>query len=141
MSLPTSLLSYPDCLKFMDRALEFTEGARIRMDSEAAAIHFRMRCQQARSLDRQGNLKVYPTSHFMHGRSQYDVMTFRLRQEDEVWYVYAERADLTEPGQIEGLGEAVEAPTPALPSAPQPIFDLDYDAPEEPKQLTFRRKL
>lgn len=143
MSLSTSLLSYPDCTKFMDKALEFTEGARKRFDNEAACTHFRMRCHQARSLDREENARVYPKGMFMHGRSTYDVLTLRIYEDEGAWWVYAERRD--DPAgeeEIEGLGERIEAQATveALPPAEPKVFDLDFE--EEPKQIPdLRRKV
>lgn len=135
MSLSTSLLSYSDCMKFMDKALEFSNGARLRLADEGKAIHFRMRCQQARSLDREQNKAIYEKSQFMHGRSQYDVLTFRLREEDGSHYIYAERTDnVINDAEIEGLGEALQAKL----DAPKPQ-DVEYEEIEQPKRITFRR--
>lgn len=136
MSLSTSLLSYSDCLKFMDKALEFSEGARLKLADESACIYFRMRCQQARQLDRESNRNIYDKDQFMHGRSQYDVLTFRLYELESLWYIYAERTDNTiNDTQIEGLGEAVQ---PKL-EAPRMVREVEYEEVEAPKLLTDRR--
>lgn len=134
MSLSTSLLSYKDCLNFMEKALEFKDGARIRMDSESACIHFRMRCQQARSLDREQNAKTYDRDDFMHGKSAYDVMTFRIYEVEGKWYVYAERVDQSDV-EIEGLGEPV---VPQLNAPATEVEDVEYEEVPETPLITRR---
>lgn len=136
MSLSTSLLSYSDCMKFMDKALEYSEGARLKLSDESACIYFRMRCQQARQLDRESNQNIYDKDHFMHGRSQYDVLTFRIYNLEDAWFIYAERTDNTiNESEIEGLGEAVAMKL----EAPHRARDVEYTEIEAPKQITSRR--
>ena len=113
MVTSTSKLAFGDCFELFDQALEDPIGARIPFtdkDSDrayGAAMHFRVRCNRARSLDRQDNFKTFADGHPMHGRSQYDGLRLRvLRGEDEndgttTFWVYVEQIKL--PGTVEAL--------------------------------------
>lgn len=103
MSVSTSAMSYQDCYTALDAALADPMGVRIKLDHEAAAIHFRMRCHQARKINREDNCKIYENDHPLWGRSEYDLLTLRIRHDaDDNTYLYIEKND-TVPGEIELL--------------------------------------
>lgn len=117
MSLPTSTLAYSQCYEVLDLALKDSLGIRMRVDRKPspqenldAAMNFRMRCHQARKLDRDRNAEVYPDpEHPLHGRSAYDVLIIRdpkVTHDGDV-YLVIERCDLAIDGSvIESLSEA-----------------------------------
>lgn len=76
----------------MDQALEDDKGGRVRFGDEAAAMHFRARCHQARKIHRAKNAEIYPEpDHPQHGASHYDELILRLRPDGDGCYVYMER--------------------------------------------------
>jgi len=102
MTLPNSFLSYGDCEEFFNKALEDSHGARVCMGAENDAMHFRFRCNQFRSLDRERNLELYPVGNKMHGASLFDEIYLTLREDTEgEWWVYARRRALG--GRVEPL--------------------------------------
>lgn len=110
MSLPTSTLAYSQCYDVLDKALEDSLGVRMKMTSLPSAQHFRMRCHQARKLDRDKNAEIYPeTDHPLHGRSAYDVLIIRdpkVATDGQV-YLVIERSDIAIDGSsVEALSEA-----------------------------------
>lgn len=118
MSLPTSHLAYPDCVKVLDAALDNEAGVRVQMVDEASCIRFRMRCNQVRVLQRQFNTQAFDKGHPQHGASAWDALVIRYRQDDGKWYIYVERVSFGM-GEIEPLGETVpqieHEPQRALP--------------------------
>ncbi|MDE2107155.1 MAG: hypothetical protein KGL39_58660, partial [Patescibacteria group bacterium] len=97
MSLPTSTLAYSQCYDVLDKALEDPLGVRMRMPSLTVALHFRMRCHQARKLDREKNADIYPDAdNPLHGRSAYDVLIIRdpRMATDGTVYLVIERSDI-----------------------------------------------
>lgn len=90
MTSSNSRLSYEDCFAIMDRALSSSAGLRLRFKEHGDAIHLRLRCHCARSIDRADNKQTYAApnpetgdaGHPMWGRSVYDdlVIKVRLRQ-------------------------------------------------------------
>lgn len=124
MTLSTSKLAYDDCYAVMDAALADDQGARMRMADLDAATHFRMRCHQARKIDRELNAETYEKGHALHNVSEYDRLTFKIRggATSEVWLL-VERTKII-PGEVLSLatGEQLELELPqrALPSAPEP---------------------
>ncbi len=108
MSISTSRLSYTDCFEFFDKAIEDSKGARIILGSYADANFFRMRCHQARKIDRQDNLKIHDVGTKLHGASLYDQVSLRIKEDSEgQFYVYAEKTEL-DLGDVEGLSELEE---------------------------------
>jgi len=108
MSLSNSPLAYADCYDFMDRAINDPIGARVAISTENAAVHMRMRCHQARNINRTENSKTYPNSnHPLNGKSPYDVLVLKIKEENERVYLYAERYDMEIDG-IEMLSEVLQ---------------------------------
>lgn len=140
MSLSTSLLSYSDCMKLMDAALEDATGARMRCHDGRNATHFRMRCQQARSLDREKNAQTYEKDQWMHGRSAYDRLVFRIVEDEGRYYVYANQIE-AEMGEIEALS-GLPAPEPQLQieNRSDPI-EAEFEEVPMPKGPGFVRRV
>lgn len=118
MTISTSHASYSDCYSVMDQAIADPNGIRISFLSRAEAIFFRMRCHQARAIDRRRSKEVYvdPT-HPMHGTSLYDKIVLRIYPIDEVVWLYLEQLSI-EPNRIELLSEVkkqIFLPAPATP--------------------------
>jgi len=89
MSLNDSRMAYENEYDVMDKALP--SGVRVGFSEEGQAINFRMRLNYARVLDRRFNKGRYPIDHPMHGRSEYDALTTRLREQGGRYWVYVER--------------------------------------------------
>lgn len=134
MSLPTSILSYGDCFKVMDAALEDDIGCRVKIEDYGAARFFRMRMNYARRLDRAKNAEIYEEGHRMHGCSQYDSLVFRVRLDqvggEEFYWVYAEKQDIVL-GEIqplsEGIGSSAEAEMPEPDEVAEPAESLQIE--------------
>lgn len=105
MSFSNSRQSYKDCEDFLDKAVADAAGARRFVGDRGQAEYFRARCNHFRVLDRLENEKTYDRGEPMHGKSVYDVMAIRLKQDTAGdWYVYAEKWEL--PGaEVEALSE------------------------------------
>lgn len=108
MSVSNSPLAYSDCREVMQSAIEDKRGVRVRMDSMGDAMHFRMRCHQARSLDRKENAKSYERDHPLHGRSAYDVLVLRLVEDVDCAWVYFEKVAL-DISRVESLDDEPKA--------------------------------
>lgn len=103
MAISNSRLSYEDCYKVMDQALDDEIGARVKLANHDDAVFFRMRMHQARAIDRKDNKVLYNEGDPLYGRSPYDQLVIRIKElEDAVW-VYAERVKM--PEEIEPLSE------------------------------------
>lgn len=134
MSLPTSILSYGDCFKVMDAALEDAIGCRVKIEDYGAARFFRMRMNYARRLARAKNAEIYEEGHQMHGCSEYDSLVFRIRLDsttaDEFYWVYAERQDIVL-GEIqplsEGIGSSAEAEMPEADTGPEVVDGMQIE--------------
>lgn len=104
MSVSTSLLAYQDCITIMDQALADPKGARIKVANAGDASYQRLRMHYARKLHRDENAKTYEQGHAMHGRSEYDAITVRIRNIGGECYLYLERTDVVA-GEVESLSE------------------------------------
>lgn len=115
MTVSTSPLAFGDCFDALDRALDDTHGIRLRVVDFAAGNFFRMRLHQARKLDRENNAKTYEPDHPMHGRSNYDKLMVRIKNQRGAFFVYIEQvANFIL--EYEALSEVeVEAEIEALP--------------------------
>jgi hypothetical protein len=108
MPLPNSILAFQDCTDFMSRALEDDKGARLFFLTEAEAQNYRMRLNQARELDRRENKMIHELGHMLHGKSEFDLLQFTIRDDVEgQWWIYARKMILDE-SRVELLSE-VEA--------------------------------
>lgn len=91
MPMSNSNFAYHDCLEVFDRALASERGVRIRFPEEGDARYYSMRLQKARVLHRKDNAETYSTDHPLHGRSEYDTFTIKVRPNEEGWEVLLER--------------------------------------------------
>jgi hypothetical protein len=103
MTISESRLAYEDCYDVMQRALEKNSGVRVGFDNFGEATFYRMRMNQARQLDRRFNRERYPIAHPMHGRSEYDALMFRIREQGGKHWVYADRKPMR--GVVEEITE------------------------------------
>lgn len=107
MALSNSILAYTDCKEFLERALDAERGVRIPFRLEREAEHWRMRCNQFRSLDRKANKQIHELGTPMHGQSEYDTITMTIKfSPDGYHWVYAQKR--TVPNGIEDIPD--EAP-------------------------------
>ena len=132
MALSSSHLSYSDCYSLMDEALRQPRGVRVSQPTHDAAIFFRMRLHQARSIDRKRSLDIYEPGDYLRNTSQYDALVVRLRPDPETngFWVYLERSDVVV-GKVEALpvDETIPALTEThmdrLPSPDAPLLISD----------------
>lgn len=82
MGLSSSILSFPDIKKYLDDAVDSENGLRVCFANNKEAVTFRHRCNWYRSLDRKVNKELYPFDHIMHGRSLYDTLMMKIREND-----------------------------------------------------------
>ena len=109
MTLSTSITAYENCFEVLGKAMDAKRGIRMTFDTGAEANFFRMRCHQARKLDRERNAKIYTDpEHPMHGRSAYDPLSLRIAYEGDTVYLYVERNTVI-PGKIEDLDDLEES--------------------------------
>jgi hypothetical protein len=106
MTAPTTRLSYGDAYDALDRAKDDPKGIRIRFADLAAAQTFRSRVHNARQVDRRDNSTIYDPSDPLYGRSVYDPMIVRIRQDEEGFHwVYIEHTSIDKM-VVENLSEA-----------------------------------
>ena len=146
MTVSKSPLAYDDAYAALDAALADQQGVRVKMADEAAAINFRMRCHQARKIDRDRNAETYEKPDPRHGASDYDRLILRIRYVDDDWYLYFEKNTVI-PGEVESLsGKEVIAALPAklvpraLPPPTPQVMDLE-DAFEQMPTVEEKPKM
>ena len=133
MTVSNSPLSYEDCYRIMDAALADERGVRVKLRDINGATFFRMRCHQARKIDRQRSEDTYEKGDPRYKVSQYDRLILRIRADAEgVWVKIEQNAVI--PGEVESLstGELLEIGLPMIPYEPQQRLP----APPPPKALT-----
>jgi hypothetical protein len=91
MPLNDSRIAYEDCYDIMGKALVSEDGMRVGYPTEDEAKYLQMRMNYARTLDRKFNRGRYAHDHPMHGKSEFDVLTFRVRRQGDRYWLYAER--------------------------------------------------
>ena len=153
MAGSTSRLAYRDCYEVLDKALRNTKGIKVKVPDHGSGNNYRLRLHMARSIDRKDNQATYPEEHKLHGRSVYDPLVIRLRQEGKNWWMYVEKFS-TENLEIESLGEEnvinessngnlreAEGTSPPqradeeIPQATE-VFDGEEERPAEPAEAT-----
>jgi hypothetical protein len=105
MSLPQTRLAYTTEFEAFDKALADDKGIRVKVDDRAAAETLRSRLHYARQLDRRDNTQLYEEDDPMHGRSPYDILICRIREDTEggIW-VYIKKSSM-EHLEVESLSE------------------------------------
>lgn len=110
MTLSNSLLSFQDCIEMFDAAMADPRGVRYKLPSVDDAAHLRHRLHHARELHRRENAKTFEVGHPMHGHSEYDAVTCRIRNITGDCYILLERTDkLTLKAESLSEVEAAEA--------------------------------
>lgn len=142
MTTSNSRLAYLDCFDILDRAVASPNGLRLKFKEHGDAIHFRLRCHCARSIDRNDNRKTYPgpdtttgdAGHPMWGRSVYDDIVIKVRLRQGVTFADILLRSKSE-YEIEELGgiEAEDEPEPE----PEPI-DANM---QEDGHVNFQRRV
>lgn len=74
------MADFSDCRTILERALAAPNGLRVEFASPAEATRFRMRCNQARKEDRKIAQAIHEAGTPGHGRSQFDGLVLRLRE-------------------------------------------------------------
>jgi hypothetical protein len=152
MTLSNSPAAYDDCMQAFDAALSDPKGIAIRMRDHSAATHFRMRCHQARALERKANALTYEAGHPMHNVSEYDKLQLRIAEVDGNCWLIFEKFDMI-PGEVVSLSgsppilEALPARRLELPKPREPepqldlgdAFDKIETVEERPKPTGIRR--
>jgi hypothetical protein len=110
MTVSNSPLAFDDAYAAMDTALKDTHGIRLRMADRNTAFYFRMRCHQARKIDRVQNTLTYVKGDPLHGSSQYDKLQLRIKLEEGSWWLYFEKNTVI-PGMAESLTDGSEVET------------------------------
>ena len=91
MSMSLSRQSYEDCYEIMDKALEAADGVRVGFEDQDDATYFRMRMNQARTLDRRFSEERYNGDDPRRRKSNYDALSFRIRRNEGRFWVYVVR--------------------------------------------------
>ncbi|SRR6266567_5282551 len=109
MTVSTSRLAYTDCYDIMDRALADGKGCRVKFKDADDAYNFRLRLYVARKIDRVDNAEIYDPPHPLHGRSEYDGLVSRVRQDAQknIW-LYVEVLVSRNLLQVEDLSNGVD---------------------------------
>lgn len=119
MTLSNSSLAYMDCYKLFDRALEAKQGVRIDYGPESTCGYMGLRFNQARKLDRENNAKIHPDGHELHGRSIYDGISIKKREDPSGrWWLIlmklealADMVEVVELGVDEEMLKRIAPPT------------------------------
>lgn len=113
MSVPNTPRAYDDCYEVFDRALKDEVGVKVRVKDNNAGQYFRMRLNQARSINRKENMRTYEMGHPMFNASQYDCLVCTVEFVDGDCYVFVQRRPI--PLEIVPLsGEAAVEEEPAF---------------------------
>ncbi len=103
MVASTSRLSFEDCFLAFEAALADPRGVRLPFPDMDAATAYRFRLHAARRIAREENQSIYAPTHPLHGRSEYDPLVCRIRQEGPTHFIYIER--MAQPVEIQPLSE------------------------------------
>lgn len=109
MPLPSSLLAYKAEMDFFELAMDEARGSRMFFGDRQSAEHFRMRANYARVLHRADNRMTHEPGTPLHGRSEYDILTFTIRESDDGFWVYARKAEL-DTSRVEPIPEDDSVP-------------------------------
>ena len=120
MTLPDNLLAYQDCTELLAQAVEDPCGVRLKVRDFDQAVNERSRIHYCRKLHRRESMSIYAEGDPMYGKSEYDVITVRIKNIDGEFYLYLERNDKIR-GEVEKLSE------------------IEAEPEAEPEQLVARR--
>ena len=103
MTLPDSHMSFQAEFEILDRGLDSDKGVRLSMIDRSQAYTYRHRLNHARNLDRRKNMETYEKGSPLYGRSEYDKLVMRIRQDTEDgWWLYVEKNE-TYSGYLEEI--------------------------------------
>lgn len=86
MGMPQDPNAYPECTRFMDKAMNAKKGGRLSFLTENAAIHQRFRCYAYRHRVCVQNSRIYPVESPMWNNSIYRGLVFKIHQlESGLW--------------------------------------------------------
>ena len=118
MSLTNQISTYPDCFDLFQRAADSPAGVRAPTANYETAKLLQMRMHQARALQRQEARRIYPLDDIRWGKSVYDHLVVRVRQDTEgTWWVYVEGQNMyimTEVEELEEPPQLTQGKTPQL---------------------------
>jgi hypothetical protein len=80
MVTSSSRLAFSDCYELMERAINDPKGIKVKFARDEDAWHFRVRLHTARRIDRTDNMALFPEGHMMHGKSPYDELVMRIKE-------------------------------------------------------------
>jgi hypothetical protein len=83
MVTSTSRLAFSDCYELMEKAINDPKGIKVKFARDEDAWHFRVRLHTARRIDRMDNIQLFPEGHMMHGKSPYDQLVMRIKENGE----------------------------------------------------------
>lgn len=152
MPTSTSRLSYQDCYDIFNAALANERGIRFEVPDFGAGNQLRVRLHYARSIDRKENREAYATDHKLYGRSIYDPLVVRLRNEDRKWWIIIEKfsidslniqplgkenvLDQSTDGHLrEVSGEGHQEPREEASEAAIDIFDGEAEQEAQPEAI------
>ena len=106
MTVSNSRLAYGDCFDLLDKAIADNKGIRVRFDEWKQANYYRMRLHTARAIDRKDNARTFTEDQPMHGRSIYDTIVGRIKEDgDGFFWLYLEKVENNIDGPVESLSE------------------------------------
>ena|SRR5271166_1039341 len=106
MTFSHSRLAFSDCFELMDRALDDARGIRVKFPDFKSAWHMRNRLHHARRIDRDDNRETYKDNpdHPLYGRSAYDGLAVRVRENGEETTIILDKIECRE-FIVESLGD------------------------------------
>ena len=121
MSISEARLAYTDCAEVLDRAKDANSGCRVHVVGYNEAVNLRMRLHQCRNLDRREMRRIYDEEHPMYNSSAWDGLVVRIKNIDELWWVYVEKrgAGILKIESIDDLPKQLEhKPAPQIEHEP-----------------------
>src|SRR5260370_32811402 len=93
MVMATSRFAFKDCYDVFDMAMKDPKGVRIKFKDSGRMYYFRHRLHAARQVDRTENRRIYEQDHPMDGKSEYDLITVRLKETEKGIYLHLVNRD------------------------------------------------
>jgi len=122
MPVPTNRGTYGPYYEVLDRALDSQSGIRIECADKGSAFQYRVRIHAARTLDRELNKSSREPDDPSFGRSDYDNLIVRVRNNSGRWWVYIQPNTL--PNNIEDLdNDTIQANSPRAKTRSPRIYE------------------
>lgn len=138
MTLPDNLLAYGDCTELLSQAVEDPRGVRLRVEDYDKAMHERSRIHYCRTLHRRESTLIYEPGDPMYGKSQYDIITIRIKNINGEFYLYLERNDKIK-GAVEKLSEITDVEFVEIPAVESPKEQIKIEV--QPQRLLIHRRV